>query len=77
MRILMFGWEFPPRMSGGLGTACFGMTKALAGLGHQILFVLPQTEETSAAPFLNLVPAFGIPFSGADPEDGADRKSVV
>ena len=31
MRILMFGWEFPPRMSGGLGTACFGMTAALAG----------------------------------------------
>lgn len=71
MRILMFGWEFPPRMSGGLGTACFGMTKALAGLGHRILFVLPQAEATSAAPFLNLVPAFGIPFSGADPEDGA------
>ncbi|MBA4423674.1 MAG: 4-alpha-glucanotransferase [Syntrophus sp. (in: bacteria)] len=67
MRILMFGWEFPPRMSGGLGTACFGMTKGLAGLGHQITFVLPQAEETSA-PFLNLVPAFGLPFSGADPE---------
>ena len=51
MRILMFGWEFPPRMSGGLGTACFGMTKALAGLGHRITFVLPQAEETSASLF--------------------------
>ena len=69
MRILMFGWEFPPRMSGGLGTACFGMTKALAGLGHQITFILPQAEETYA-PFLDLVPAFGIPFSGDDPQDG-------
>jgi glycogen synthase len=69
MRILMFGWEFPPRMSGGLGTACFGMTKALAGLGHQITFILPQAEETYA-PFLDLVPAFGIPFSDANPQDG-------
>jgi glycogen(starch) synthase len=70
MRILMFGWEFPPRISGGLGTACFGMTKALAGLGHQITFVLPQVEATSAAPFLNLVSAFGTPFSDAVPEGG-------
>jgi glycosyltransferase involved in cell wall biosynthesis len=66
----MFGWEFPPRISGGLGTACFGMTKALAGLGHQITFVLPQVEATSAAPFLDLVSAFGVPFSGTAPEDG-------
>jgi len=68
MRILMFGWEFPPRISGGLGTACFGMTKALAGLGHQITFVLPQAEEASV-PFLNLVPAYGISSSGAEPKD--------
>ena len=27
MRVLMFGWEFPPHITGGLGTACFGMTK--------------------------------------------------
>ena len=30
MRVLMFGWEFPPHITGGLGTACFGMTKGLA-----------------------------------------------
>ena len=59
MRILMFGWEFPPRMSGGLGTACFGMTAALAGLGHRITFVLPQPGEASAAPFLDIVSASG------------------
>jgi glycogen(starch) synthase len=68
MHILMFGWEFPPLMSGGLGTACFGMTKGLAGLGHQIIFVLPQAEATSS-PFLNLLPAYGIPFSNVDTED--------
>jgi glycogen(starch) synthase len=74
MHILMFGWEFPPLMSGGLGTACFGMTKGLAGLGHQITFVLPQAEVTSA-PFLNLVPAYGIPFSSVALEDG-ERESL-
>jgi len=28
MRVFMLGWEFPPYISGGLGTACFGLTKA-------------------------------------------------
>jgi glycogen(starch) synthase len=68
MRILMFGWEFPPRMSGGLGTACFGMTAALAGLGHRITLVLPQPGEPSAAPFLDLLSASDIPV--ADGEGG-------
>ncbi len=38
----MFGWEFPPHNSGGLGTACLGMTKALSKKNVQITFVLPQ-----------------------------------
>ena len=42
MRILMFGWEFPPYISGGLGTACFGITKSLKELGNEIIFVLPR-----------------------------------
>lgn len=42
MRVLMLGWEFPPFISGGLGTACFGLTKALDRLGHQVVFVLPK-----------------------------------
>jgi glycogen(starch) synthase len=41
-RILMFGWEFPPYNSGGLGVACFGLTKALSELGVQVLFVMPK-----------------------------------
>ncbi len=44
MRVLMFGWEFPPYMSGGLGTACYGMTRALAEKGVNINFVLPRME---------------------------------
>jgi len=72
MRVLMFGWEFPPRMSGGLGTACYGMTAALAGLGHRITFVLPQDGEAGAAPFLDLVSASGVPVSDNDREVGME-----
>ena len=41
MKALMFGWEFPPHISGGLGTACHGLTKALSAEGVEILFVVP------------------------------------
>ena len=30
MKVLMFGWEFPPHIAGGLGTACHGIVKGLA-----------------------------------------------
>lgn len=65
----MFGWEFPPRMSGGLGTACYGITSALAGLGHRITFVLPQDPEAGSGPFLDLVSASGIPPAPDDRDD--------
>jgi len=42
MRVLMLGWEFPPFISGGLGTACYGLTKALSDLGTEVLFILPR-----------------------------------
>ena len=41
MRVLMFGWEFPPHIAGGLGTACYGMTKGLAYNDVDVLFVTP------------------------------------
>jgi glycosyltransferase involved in cell wall biosynthesis len=37
----MLGWEFPPHISGGLGTACYGMTKGLDEIGVEVCFVLP------------------------------------
>ncbi len=42
MRIFMLGWEFPPFISGGLGTACYGLTRGLDRLGSEVLFVLPR-----------------------------------
>lgn len=41
MKVLMFGWEYPPHISGGLGTACFGLTKALTEKEVAIDFVVP------------------------------------
>jgi glycosyltransferase involved in cell wall biosynthesis len=39
--VLMIGWEYPPHNSGGLGVACEGLTRALAGQNTQIYFTLP------------------------------------
>jgi glycogen synthase len=41
----MFGWEFPPFKSGGLGTACKDLTKGLSKLGTEITFVMPQAPD--------------------------------
>ena len=58
----MFGWEFPPYISGGLGTACYGMTHALAQLGVKVIFVLPHVED-AATDFLKLESASGTPIT--------------
>lgn len=42
MNVLMFGWEFPPQISGGLGTACYGLTQALVNADINVLFVVPK-----------------------------------
>ena len=52
----MFGWEFPPHIAGGLGTACYGMTKGLAHNDVDVLFVMPSAsgdEDESAVKILN------------------------
>jgi len=41
MRVFMLGWEFPPHISGGLGTACYGLTRGLDEIGVSVCFVLP------------------------------------
>ncbi len=42
MKVLMLGWEYPPYIAGGLGTACEGLTRALARQGVSIHFVVPK-----------------------------------
>lgn len=46
MRVLTFGWEFPPAKNGGLGVACFGLTRELLQKGVEVIFVLPKTQDT-------------------------------
>ena len=44
MKVLMFGWEFPPHISGGLGTASYGLTKGLSGIEDiSVIFVVPKS----------------------------------
>jgi len=47
MRVLTFGWEFPPQQNGGLGVACYGLTRELLRDGVEVIFVLPKTQETA------------------------------
>lgn len=52
----MFGWEFPPHITGGLGTACFGLTKGLLKMGVEVMFVVPKAygdESQEAARIIN------------------------
>ena len=56
MKVLMFGWEFPPHIAGGLGTACEGIVKGLAYNGVETLFVMPSAsgdEDQSATTIIN------------------------
>lgn len=51
----MLGWEFPPYISGGLGTACEGLTRALDQQGHRILFILPRSVDRTTASHITLL----------------------
>ncbi|MFO7822919.1 MAG: glycosyltransferase family 4 protein [Cyclobacterium sp.] len=55
MKVLMFGWEFPPHISGGLGTACYGLVKGMAHHKQDLIFVVPKLwgDEDPLAEFVN------------------------
>lgn len=63
MRVLMFGWEFPPHIAGGLGTACYGLTKGLAEHGVEILFVMPSASGDEDQSAVKIVNASDVPFT--------------
>ena len=62
----MFGWEFPPHISGGLGTACFGLTQSLVRQKIEVLFVVPKLHGNENPTNLDLIDASNItiPFAG-------------
>ncbi|MDR1739868.1 MAG: glycosyltransferase [Bacteroidales bacterium] len=48
----MFGWEFPPHITGGLGTASYGLCKGLLKQGMEVIFTVPKLygdEDNSVA----------------------------
>lgn len=63
MKVLMFGWEFPPHISGGLGTACYGMTRGLAYHGVKIHFIVPKVHGDENLDYINIHSAEGIEFN--------------
>jgi len=74
MRVFMLGWEFPPFISGGLGTACYGLTKAMSGIGTDIMFVLPRPVSTPFSTHVRLVsPREGSPLASPSTEFRLDE----
>lgn len=57
IRVLMLGWEYPPRLAGGLGKACQGLAQALSKQGAQVSFVLPTFPKKIIEPTLEVVGA--------------------
>ncbi len=59
MRVLMFGWEFPPFQAGGLATATVGLVKGLLAQGAGVTLVVPFTAPEASLPGLRLLSADG------------------
>ena len=71
MRVLMFGWEFPPHIAGGLGTACYGMTRGLAKNGVDVIFVMPKASGDEDQRFVKVVNASDVEATFG-PVDGSE-----
>ncbi len=59
----MFGWEFPPHITGGLGTACFGLTRGIAKQNVDVIFVVPKAYGDEDGSSVRLVAAENIDVS--------------
>jgi glycosyltransferase involved in cell wall biosynthesis len=68
MKVLMFGWEFPPHITGGLGTACYGMTKGLLKQGAEVLFVVPKAYGDEDQRAVRLINASDVDLNFSQPE---------
>ena len=70
MKVLMFGWEFPPYSNGGLGTACQGLTRGLKNANVKVTFVLPKAPLDAQSDNAEIVSASNY-F-----EDGMEMKEI-
>ena len=68
----MFGWEFPPHIAGGLGTACYGMTRGLARNDVEVIFVMPKASGDEDERFVKVVNASDVEALYGDVTKGAE-----
>ena len=67
MKALMFGWEFPPHILGGLGTASYGLTKGIFENGDMdITFVIPKPMGDEEKAFAKIIGASNTPVAWRD-----------
>jgi glycosyltransferase involved in cell wall biosynthesis len=67
MKALMFGWEFPPHILGGLGTASYGLTKGMWECGNMdITFVIPKPWGDEDKSFAKIIGASQVPIAWRD-----------
>ncbi|TLX72798.1 glycosyltransferase [Labilibacter sediminis] len=77
MKVLMFGWEFPPHISGGLGTACYGLTKGLSCIKDlDILFVVPKTHGDEEENKMKLIGASDVSVLKRELDVKAFKKTI-
>lgn len=74
MKVFMLGWEFPPFISGGLGTACHGLTRAMSNLGLNITFVVPKPIEPSHSTHVKMLSPLQCKVSKHSSVSGSQRK---
>ncbi len=79
----MFGWEFPPHIAGGLGTACYGLTRGLAKHDVEVIFVVPHAYGDEDQRFVRVVNAsdvetpFGRPGRGGRLDELWDKLTFI
>lgn len=67
MKVLMFGWEFPPHILGGLGTASYGLTRGMwQNGGMDITFVIPRPYGDEEKSFARIIGASQVPVAWRD-----------
>jgi glycosyltransferase involved in cell wall biosynthesis len=67
-KVIMFGWEFPPEISGGLGTACYGLVSGLIENNVDVTFVVPKLYGTEETDKFRLVGASDVEVTFSTPE---------
>ena len=76
LRVLMFGWEFPPFKTGGLGTACYGLTRGLKHAGVDVTFVVPKSIDKGASEHVKVVGTGDAHTSPSEKESYAHVKAL-